>query len=123
MPSKLPYGSIQAAYMPDGQQMVIATVNGTLTLVDSKTMQPSASTVTPLGYEGQHFSPSCISVSDNGRTLLVGCRFPALLLLYQLSSLEFQHAVQLPEDMHGILQLQFLPDSASAAGAICLPFA
>ena len=117
MPSDLPYGSVQAAYTPDGQNMVVAAVNGTMTLVNSKSMQQSASTITPLGYEGHHFSPTTISISDNGRMLLVGCRSPALLLLYQLQTMEFQHAVQLPDEMHGILQLQFLPDSTSAAGA------
>jgi hypothetical protein len=70
----------------------------------------------PCGQQQCRFTPSCLSISADERWLLVGCRTPALLLLYSLQQARLVHALLLPQEMYGIVQAQLLPDSSSAAG-------
>lgn len=116
MLSGAPYGSSQAAFSPPGNIMAAASAAGNITLWNTRELRELGRLSTPAGQQEQLFAPSCLSLSPDERWLLVGCRAPALLLVYSLQSMQLAHALLLPQEMYGIAQVQLLPDSSSAAG-------
>lgn len=116
MLGEAPYGSSQAAFSPAGSLLAAASPAGTITLWDTKHLRELGRLQAPLGQQQKRFNISSISISPDEQWLLVGCKAPALLLLYSLQEKQLQYAVQLPQDMFGVVQLQVLPDSSSAAG-------
>lgn len=117
MLGEAPYGSSQAVFSPAGNLLAAATPSGSITLWDSKHLRELGRLQTPLGQQQMRFNSSSISISPDEQWLVVGCKAPALLLWYSLHDWELQYAVQLPADMFGVVQVQVLPDSTSAAGA------
>lgn len=116
MLGEAPYGSSQAAFSPAGNLLAAASPAGSITLWDTKHLRELGRLQTPLGQQQKRFNISSISISPDEQWLLVGCKAPALLLLYSLQEKQLQYAVQLPQDMFGVVQLQVWPDSSSAAG-------
>lgn len=110
------YGSSQAAFTPAGNLCAAATTAGAITVWDAKSLRELAQLHTPAGQQQQHFAISSMSFSPDEKWLLVGCKAPALLLRYNLQSKELQCALQLPQEMFGIVQVKVLPDSTSAVG-------
>lgn len=117
MLGEAPYGSSQAAFSPAGTLLAAASPGGTITLWDTKHFRQIGRIQAPLGQQQQRFSISSISISPDEQWLVVGCKAPALLLLYSLQDRVLQYSLQLPPDTFGVVQLQVLPDSSSAAGA------
>jgi hypothetical protein len=116
MLSGAPYGSSIAAFSPSGNLMAAAAATGELVVWSTRELREVVRLQTPLGQQQCRFTPSCISISADERWMLVGCRTPALLLLYSLQHARLAHALLLPQEMYGIVQVQLLPDSSSAAG-------
>jgi WD40 repeat protein len=116
MLGEAPYGSSKAVFSPPGNLLAAATPSGSITLWDSKHLRELGRLQTPLGQQQTRFNSSSISISPDEQWLVVGCKAPALLLWYSLHDRELQYAVQLPADMFGVVQVQVMPDSTSAAG-------
>lgn len=110
-----PYGSSQAAFSPAGNLLAAASA-GAIVVWDAKQLRELCRLQTPLGQQQQRFTTSSISISPNEQWLLAGCKAPALLLLYNLQDRALQYGLQLPQEVFGVVQARFLPDSCSAAG-------
>lgn len=114
-----PYGSSVAAFSPEGNLLAAATPAGSITIWDTKHLRELTQLQTPKAashQQPQRFALSSMSISPDEQWLLVGCKAPALLLLYSLQDKALAHALQLPNHMYGVQQVQVLPDSSSAAG-------
>jgi WD40 repeat protein len=116
MLSGAPYGSSISAFSPPGNLLAAAASSGNIVVWSTRELREVTRLQTPCGQQQCRFTPSCISISADERWLLVGCRTPALLLLYSLQHLRLVHALLLPQEMYGVVQAQLLPDSSSAAG-------
>jgi hypothetical protein len=114
MLSGAPYGSSIAAFSSSGNLMAAAAATGELVVWSTRELREVVRLQTPLGQQQCRFTPSCISISADERWMLVGCRTPALLLLYSLQHARLAHALLLPQEMYGIVQVKLLPDSSSA---------
>lgn len=121
MLSSAPYGSSQAVFSAAGNILAAAAGSaGYITIWHAKSLHELCRLAVPLDKQKQPFQASCISISPDELWLLVGCRSPALLLVYSLGQQQLSHALLLPEEMYGITQVHILPDSTSAAGELRL---
>lgn len=59
--------------------------------------------------------PSSLSLTPDGRSVLVGCAAPALVLVYDMASGALRHGVALPRRLDSVADLYALPDSTRAA--------
>lgn len=116
MLSGAPYGSSVAAFSPPGNLIAAAAASGDIVLWSTRELREVARLQTPCGQQQCRFTPSCLSISADEQWLLVGCRTPAMLLVYSLQQLRLVHALLLPQELYGIAQVQLLPDSSSVAG-------
>lgn len=116
MLSSAPYGSSQAAFSPAGNVLAAAGSAGEVIVWHAKSLQEVCRLPLPCDRHQQTFAASCLSLSLDEKWLVVGCRCPATLLVYNLQQHCLQHALHLSEELYGITQVQLLPDSTSAAG-------
>jgi hypothetical protein len=67
-------------------------------------------------------APTCVAISPDSQLLLVGTR-SNLLLLFSLPKQRLLHALDLGPSPYGATQVQWMPDSCHATGAVHAPAA
>jgi WD40 repeat protein len=113
----LNFDRVMTAAADSGTLLAVAHASGHLTLLDAATKQLLVTSRTPCCKGQQHLVPSSIAFTPNRQQLLVACRAPPVLLVYDSPSLTLQQVLHVVGPGAGsLLQVQALPDSNSAAG-------